>query len=118
MLQLVCWLALAAIHVIPALALVRPALLTRLYGLSADHPLFLLLQHRAALFLAVVVVALLAAFDPASRRAALLVVAISMVSFLALYWQAGSPAPLRTIARVDLVGLLPLLVVAIGAFRA
>lgn len=48
---------------------------------------------------------------------AVLVVGISMVSFLLLYWQAGSPAPLRKIAQVDLLGLPVLAGVAWLAFR-
>ena len=117
MLQLICWLILAAIHALPALAFFRPATLTTLYGLAADNPLFLLMQHRAALFLAVFVACLWAAFVPEGRRLAVLVVGISMLSFLALYWLAGSPAPLKRIAVVDLAGLPFLAFVAWSAFR-
>ena len=43
--------------------------------------------------------------------------AISMIGFLWLYWRAGSPTPLRTIALVDLIGM-PFLAYALwGAFR-
>lgn len=101
----------------PALALFRPATLTTLYGIAADNPLFLLMQHRAALFLAVFVACIWAAFVPEGRRLAVLVVAISMVSFLALYWMAGSPAPLKRVALVDLAGLPVLAGVAWLAFR-
>ncbi len=111
MLQLICWLLLAAIHLTPALAVVRPALLTKLYRLPPDSPLFLLMQHRAALFAAVVVACLFAAFHAASRPVAAVVTAISMGSFLILYVLAGQPAALRTIARVDLIGLVPLAIV-------
>ncbi len=117
MLQPILWLILAAIHAMPALALFRPATLTALYGMNADNPLFLLMQHRAALFLAIFVACVWAAFVPEGRRLAVLVVGISMVSFLVLYWTAGSPAPLKRIAIVDLAGLPVLAGVAWLAFR-
>ena len=117
MLQSALWLVLAAIHAMPALALFRPATLTTLYGIAADNPLFLLMQHRAALFLAVFAACVWAAFVPEGRRLAVIVVGISMLSFLALYWMAGSPAPLKRIALVDLVGLPFLAGVAWLAFR-
>lgn len=107
MLQLVCWLILAAIHLTPALALVRPALLTKLYRLPPEGPLFLLMQHRAALFAAVATVCVIAAFHPPSRPVAAVVTGISMVSFLILDAAAGQPPALRTIARVDLIELIP-----------
>jgi len=108
MVQLICWLALAAIHVTPALAVIRPALLKKLYRLPPNSPLFLLMQHRSMLFAAIVAACLLAAFDPPSRPLAGLVTAISMISFLVLYVNAGRPASLRTIARVDAIGIIPL----------
>ena len=118
MVQPILWLLLAAIHALPALAFFRPASLTTLYGIAADNPLFLLMQHRAALFLAVFVACVFAAFVPEGRRLAVLVVGISMVSFLFLYAMVGAPTQLRTIAVVDLAGLPVLLAVAWMAFRA
>ena len=117
MAQPILWLILAAIHAMPALALFRPATLTALYRLQSDNPLFLLMQHRAGLFFAVFVACIWAAFVPEGRRLAVLVVGISMVSFLVLYWQAGSPTPLRKIAQVDCLGLPVLAGVAWLAFR-
>ncbi len=117
MLQPIIWLILAAIHAMPALALFRPATLTTLYGIGADNPLFLLMQHRAALFFAVFAACVFAAFVPEGRRLATLVVGISMVSFLVLYWIAGSPPPLRQIALVDLAGLPVLAAAAFLVFR-
>jgi amino acid permease len=114
--QLISWLLLACIHITPALALVRPQLLTSLYRLPADSPLFLLMQHRAALFFGIVVICIWRAFDPASRRMGTVIVAISMISFLLLYWQAGSPIALKRIALVDIVGLGLLAYVACLAF--
>lgn len=117
MLQPILWLVLAAIHAMPALALFRPATLTTLYGVTADSPLFLLMQHRAALFLAVFAACVWAALVPEGRNLAVLVVGISMISFLVLYAQAGSPEPLKRIALVDLAGLPVLAGVAWLAFR-
>lgn len=118
MLQLILWLVLAAIHAMPALALFRPATMTALYRIGPDNPLFLLMQHRAALFLAVFVACVFAAFVPEGRRLAVLVVGISMLSFLVLYFNAGSPAALKRIAVVDLAGLPVLAGVAWLAFRS
>ena len=106
--QLICWLLVGLVHLVPALALFRPALITRLYGVAPDSPVFLLMHHRAALFFAVLVTCVWAAFDPGGRKVATLVTAISMLSFLALYISYGRPASLGTIALVDLIGLVPL----------
>ena len=67
--QPILWLILAAIHAMPALAFFRPATLTSLYRLQPDNPLFLLMQHRAGLFVAVFVACAYAAFIPEGRRA-------------------------------------------------
>lgn len=117
MLQPILWLVLAAIHAMPALALFRPATLTTLYGVTADSPLFLLMQHRAALFLAVFAACVWAVFVPEGRKLAVLVVGISMISFLVLYASAGAPEPFKRIALVDLAGLPVLAGVAWLAFR-
>lgn len=117
MVQPILWLVLAAIHFLPALAFFRPAGLTALYRITPDDPLFLLMQHRAGLFLAVFAACVFAAFVPEGRKLASLVVGISMISFLALYWQAGSPPALRTIAIADGVGVAVLPIVAFLAFR-
>jgi hypothetical protein len=117
MLQLMSWLILAAIHALPALAFFRPAGLTSLYGLQPSNPLFLLMHHRAALFFGVFLLCLWSAFDTQPRRASAVLTAISMMSFIALYWLNGSPKPLKTIALVDLAGLPFLLFVAWKVFR-
>ncbi len=117
MLTKILWLILAAIHAMPALSFFRPATMTQLYGVATDNPLFLLLHHRAGLFLAVFVACVWAAFIPDGRRLATLVVGISMVSFLALYWMAGSPPELQRIAIADMIGIPALLAVAWMAFR-
>ena len=106
--QLICWLLVGLVHLIPALALFRPALITRLYGVAPDSPLLLFMHHRAALFFAVFIACIWAAFDPGGRKLATLLAAISMLSFLFLYVIYGRPAALGTIALVDLIGLVPL----------
>lgn len=118
MLDRVCWLILALIHLMPALALVRPALLGALYGVTPGSTSFLLLHHRAALFSVIVVVCVWAALDASTRQLASVAVAISMVSFLMIYLAGRSPASLRTIAIADTVGLPFLIFVAWRAFTA
>lgn len=105
MLVTIAWLVVAAVHAAPALAFFRPALLTRLYGLEPENSLFLLMHHRAALFLSVFVACVWCALDPVPRPLGVVVVAISIASFLLLYWRAGSPKALSTIARADMIGL-------------
>lgn len=111
-LERICWAALALIHLLPASALFRPRAIIALYRVEPGGPLFPLLHHRAALFAIVVIACLWAIADPGARRLAGVVVATSMLSFLAIYWSAGSPPALRSIAMVDLAGL-PFLAVVI-----
>ena len=91
-------------------------MLTKLYGVSSGDPLFLLLHHRAALFLTVVVACIWCAIDPAPRRLGVVLVAISMVGFLILYFSNGSPDTLKQIAIADMIGLPALAYVAWKAF--
>lgn len=103
------WAALALIHAPPAAALVSSAAVERLYNTRADGDLGVILTHRGALFLALVMLSLWAAFDPSVRRPASVVVAVSVVGFLGIYARAGMPlGALRTIAIVDCVALVPL----------
>lgn len=115
-LETISWLVLALVHLMPALAFLRPALLTSLYRLQPDNPLYLLMHHRAALFLAVFVACVWSAFDTVPRPLGVVVVAISMLGFLLLYWRSGSPKPLSRIARADMIGLPALAFVAWEAF--
>jgi len=112
------WLTLAAIHILPASVLIAPELVTTLYGVDQDGPAAALILHRGALFLAVMLAAGFAAFDPSSRRVCSIIVATSVVGFLGVYIQVGLPeGPLRTIALVDLSALLPLAMVMVAAWR-
>jgi hypothetical protein len=111
MIEKLCFDVLALIHIVPASMLFRPQAIGRLYRIDASGPLLSLLQHRAALFAIVVLACIWAMIDPASRRLAVAVIATSMLSFLAIYWHAGSPPALKTIALADLAGL-PFLAIA------
>ncbi len=117
MIAVVCWAVLGLVHLLPAIALFRPSLIGALYGVDPGSATFLLLHHRAALFLVVLVVCIWAALRPEVRQLASVAVAISMVSFLWLYAAAGQPPALRQIAIADLVGLPFLAVAAWLAFR-
>jgi hypothetical protein len=118
MLELIAWLILALVHAMPALAFFIPSLLTKLYRLEPGNALFLLMHHRAALFLAILVICVWSAFDATPRRLASVAVAISMISFLLLFWLQGAPTALRQIALVDLIGLPALAYVIWRAFFA
>ena len=112
------WLLMALVHIMPAAVLVRPRLIGTLYGVPAEGDLGVLLMHRGSLFLAIVVVCLYAAWQPEARRAASLVVGISVCSFLVIYGAAGAPAgSLRLIAIADLFALAPLGLVSWQAWR-
>ena len=113
-----CWTVLALIHVVPALALFKPALLTTLYGAQAGSVTYTLLHHRAALFTGVFIACVYAVVQPGSRQLSAAVVAVSMVSFLVLYVLSGQPDSLRLVAIVDLMGLPFLAIVAWQAFQA
>jgi hypothetical protein len=115
MLDRLAWLLLALLHLPPALALIRPASLGTLYGVTRDMPAFPLVRHRAALFASVVAVCLWATGDPGVRRLASVTCAISMLSFLLIYRLAGAPRALRRIALADLL-FLPVL--AFAGWRA
>lgn len=111
MIAVICWGVLGLVHLLPALALFRPSLISALYGVPAESATFLLLHHRAALFVCVLAICAWAALRPEVRSLACVVVAISMMSFLWLYAAAGQPAAMRQIAIADLVGL-PFLAIA------
>lgn len=116
MIERLAWGLLALVHVTPALALFAPSLLTKLYGVRSVDPIFLLMHHRAALFLTIVVACVWCALDPTPRRLGVVLVAISMLSFLALYFANGGPPALKQIAVADLIGMPALLYVAWKAF--
>ena len=116
MFERLCYAVLALIHILPASMLFRPQAIGRLYRVDASGPLLALLHHRAALFAIVVLACIWAIVDPASKKLAVAVIATSMLSFLAIYWNAGSPAALKSIALADMAGIPFLGFVAWTAF--
>lgn len=110
------WLALLLVHTPPALATFLPQMRKRMYGVDDAGPLGLILAHRGVLFLAVVSVCLLAAFNAEARLAAALVTSISVLGFLIGYVLAGAPKRLRTIALVDALALIPLALVLLDVW--
>lgn len=116
-LQRAAWIVLALVHAPPALVALRPTMMARLYGLDPVGDASLLLVHRGVLFLAIVALALVAAFDAGARRAAVIAVGVSVIGYLVLYARQGMPpGPLRTVALADLFAVLPLAVAAYGAW--
>ncbi|MEM9073196.1 MAG: hypothetical protein AAGE52_32120 [Myxococcota bacterium] len=80
--------------------------------------LSVLLTHRAALFLALVVLSGFALFDTGVRRAASVTLGISVVAFLVVYGAVGAPdGALRKIAIADGIALAPLALVVVSAWR-
>ncbi|MCU0658740.1 MAG: hypothetical protein MUF64_26830 [Polyangiaceae bacterium] len=111
------WGLLALIHAPPAVVFFAPTLLRRLYGVEPGGDVGVLLMHRGALFMALVVLCLQSIVDAPLRRGGSLAVAISMAGFLFLYARSGFPAgALRTIAIADTVALAPLLLVLVAAW--
>jgi hypothetical protein len=111
------WIALALIHLLPAVSAFRPSLIERLYGVSPSGDLSVILQHRGVLFVAIVVACIFGALEPSARRPLAIVVAISVVGFLISYARAGMPrGPLRRVALVDAIGLVPLAIVVYVAW--
>ncbi|MEL6371778.1 MAG: hypothetical protein AAFY84_10015 [Pseudomonadota bacterium] len=114
----IAWALLAVLHVMPALSAFVPGLIERLYGVSPDGEIGTLLVHRGVLFFAVLMVAVVAIFHVPSRRLASIVLMISMIGFLIVFWRAGMPTgDLRKIAITDAVGVLPLAYVCLNAWR-
>lgn len=116
MMDRIAWLLLALVHAAPAISFFWPSMLTRLYGVNTGDALFLLIHHRAALFLTIFVICIWCAISTAPRRLGVVAVAISMLSFLLLYFTSGSPEALRTIAIADLIGIPALLYATWQAF--
>lgn len=118
MIDKLTWGVLTLIHILPAMALVKPDLLTKLYGVQTASVTHTLLHHRAALFVCILVICIWAALRPEVRSLACVAVGISMISFLVIYAAAGMPPSLRIIAIADLAGLPFLLLACYRAFSA
>ncbi len=111
------WVMLALVHVPPATALANPKVLQRIYALDVHGETGLLLRHRAALFLVLVVLCIAAPSDSRLRQVGSIAVGLSIVCYLVMYGCAGAPkGATRTIALFDLAALIPLIVVCVGAW--
>jgi hypothetical protein len=117
MITKICWAILLAIHTMPALALFRPTLISKMYRVNTDSPIFLLFQHRAALFVVICVICLWSIFRPETRPLATVAVGISMVSFVLIWLLAGAPSALKSIAVADIIGLPFLIFAGWQAFK-
>ena len=119
------WLALSfvivgIVHLLPIAPVFSPDALTRLYGVAPhDAALLVLLRHRAVLLAIVGVLCLWAAASESARPAALVAASLNIASFLLFYaLYANPPGPLRLVAIVDLIALLPLAIAAWGTFAS
>jgi len=112
------WLVLILVHVVPALVLFVPSTAEKLYQVSPTGDVGLLLVHRGALFLGLIIACVYAIFDPSLRRAMSVIVAVSLIGFLFTYWRGGMPSgALRKLALVDSFALIPLAFVTFRAWR-
>lgn len=118
MLERICWILLAIIHLSPFTALFFPNMIARLYSVPVADPNFAMFHHRAALFGAIVIACLWSIFDPNVRKLSVAITALSMISFLMIFLAYGQPDSLRTIAIVDTIGLPLLAYVGWRAFAA
>lgn len=110
------WWTLVLVHIMPAAAAFSPRLRQRMYGVTEDAALGVILSHRGVLFIAVAGACAYAAFDAASRPLAAIIASISVLGFLIVYAKAGAPKPLRTIALIDLIAIAPLALAAGAAW--
>lgn len=114
------WAVLALIHAPPAAATFLPGLRRRLYGgVDESGPLGIILIHRGILFLAIFAACVFAALNADARELATIVTTTSVVGFLLVYLRAqpASQRPLRAVAAVDAIGLVPLTIVLFDAWR-
>lgn len=111
------WGVLSLLHAAPALALLRPSLISSLYNCPSRGEVELLLRHRGALFAVIAGLCGCSVIRPKVRAVATPCVAFAMGSFLALFVASGAPRKLRTIAVADTAGLPFLAVVLYDAFK-
>ena len=110
-----CFVLLALIHALPAMALFAPSRLSALYGFEAgDGVLTTLLQHRALLFGLLAAALVYAVFHPSVRWPVLIGTILSMGGFIAVAALHGQlDGALKSIVVADIVGLL---IAALAAF--
>ncbi|OYY90804.1 MAG: hypothetical protein B7Y45_06355 [Sphingomonas sp. 28-66-16] len=114
----VAWLALAIIHLLPALGLISTSMRHRLYGVEPVGSFAILLSHRAFVFAAIVLASLFAVVNVQVRPAAAIAVSVSVVGFLIVYVAGGAPVgALRQVALVDCIAVPLLILVWIDVVR-
>ena len=108
-----------AIHGVPALSVLLPQKMAKLYGISAgDQILMALLQHRAVFFVLVAAACIYAAHVASARWPVLIGTSISMISFLIIAIARGQlSGPLAKIAYVDGIGLVIAAIIAVLMLR-
>ena len=114
-LSTVLFLVVALVNLTPGLGVLSAQRLEVLYGVAlADPDLVILMRHRAVLLAIVGGLLAAAAFQPQLRTAAVVAGLVSMLSFVALAASAGGGSPpLRTVAIIDVVATLALVVAAV-----
>lgn len=107
------------IHLLPIMGVTGAAALQRLYGLPISDPnLLILLQHRAVLFAIVGLLQFAAVLRVEWRPLALMVGAVSVVSFLAIALLVGGyNAAIARVVWADVLALVLLAVAAVGVWR-
>lgn len=100
--------ALAVIHTLPAIAVIAPGQLSRLYGFApSDQVLTTLLQHRALLFGLLAAALVYAIFTPATRWPVLIGALASMGGFIVIAARRGEMSgALKSIVIADVIGLI------------
>jgi len=103
------------IHAIPALSVLSPARMARLYEISPDDQVLMtLLQHRAVFFVLVAAACIYAAHVASARWPVLIGTSVSMAGFIFIAAARGQlTGSLAKITYVDAIGLI---IAAITAF--
>ena len=107
------------IHGVPALSVLSPQKMTKLYGISADDEVLMtLLQHRAVFFVLVAAACIYAAHVSSARWPVLIGTVISMATFILIAIPRGQlSGPLAKIAYVDGIGLIIAAILAVLMLR-
>jgi len=107
------------IHGVPALSVLSPQKMAKLYGISADDQVLMtLLQHRAVFFVLVAAACIYAAHVASARWPVLIGTVISMAAFILIAIPRGQlSGPLAKIAYVDGIGLVIAAILAVLMLR-
>ena len=107
------------VHGVPALSVLFPQKMAKLYGISTDdNVLMTLLQHRAMFFVLVAVACIYAAHVASARWPVLIGTTISMMSFILIAIPRGQlSGPLAKIAYVVGIGLVIAAILAVLMLR-